>query len=249
MVLSALRYALNIKCIPYKTVWVELPDIEPLCKQLGAPPGGRRPGPLYTLPVIYDPNTKRHIADSSTIVRYLDDAYPSAPRLFPEGTDALHAAFQHAFQAVLFSGSGALVTIMRPVTYSALSPGRVQEYFTKTREEWFGKLDDVGPRGSPKHQGAWKELEDAFHTIAGWLVVSTTDSHGKERLFFGGDDTIIFADVTVAGFLKCLQVMYGQDSEEWQGVLRWDGGRWARSMEAFRRYDMVDAGSIAVLDM
>ncbi|TBU52346.1 hypothetical protein BD310DRAFT_998700 [Dichomitus squalens] len=53
------RFSLDIKGIPYKTVWVESPDIEPLCKKIGATAAEeRRDGtPLYTLPFIHDPNT------------------------------------------------------------------------------------------------------------------------------------------------------------------------------------------------
>lgn len=34
-------------------------------------------------------------------------------------------------------------------------------------------------------------------------------------------------------------------SEEWQDVLRWDGGRWGRFVDALREYEAVDEGSFA----
>ena len=70
------RYVLNIKRIPYKTVWVEYPDIKPLCLKIGASPAESLPdgSPLYTLPVIYDPNTQTPVSDSAAIARYLDKA-------------------------------------------------------------------------------------------------------------------------------------------------------------------------------
>ena len=37
------RFCLNIKNIPYKTVWVEFPDIENLCKKIGAEATGESP--------------------------------------------------------------------------------------------------------------------------------------------------------------------------------------------------------------
>ena len=92
-----LRYTLNIKGIPYRTVWVEYPDIKPLCLKIGAAATEKLPdgSPLYTLPVIFDPNTSKAIADSAAIARYLDVTYPThVPRLIPEDMDALHAAFQ-----------------------------------------------------------------------------------------------------------------------------------------------------------
>ena len=50
---------------------------------------------------------------------------------------------------------------------------------------------------------------------------------------------IIYADVTIAAFLKGLQVLLGEDDEEWRDVLIWDGGRWAM----FGQYGAVDVGS------
>ena len=38
------RYCLNIKGIPYKTVWVEYPDIEGVLKKLGGGSSGRWAG-------------------------------------------------------------------------------------------------------------------------------------------------------------------------------------------------------------
>ena len=76
-------------------MWVEYPDVEPLCKKIGAAPTGTKGAdgsPLYTLPTIYDPNTKTAVSDSSKIVRYLDATYPSSgPTLLPAELDALQA--------------------------------------------------------------------------------------------------------------------------------------------------------------
>ncbi|KZP02399.1 hypothetical protein FIBSPDRAFT_808778, partial [Athelia psychrophila] len=43
------RLALNIKGLPYRTVWVEYPDIEQLCKKIGAAKTNSAAAP-YTLP-------------------------------------------------------------------------------------------------------------------------------------------------------------------------------------------------------
>jgi hypothetical protein len=36
MISSPVRYALNYKKLPYKTVWLEIHEIEPFAKKLGA---------------------------------------------------------------------------------------------------------------------------------------------------------------------------------------------------------------------
>ncbi|KAI0682851.1 hypothetical protein BC835DRAFT_807562, partial [Cytidiella melzeri] len=53
------RYALNYKGIPYRTEWVEYPDIEPLCKKIGGSATAKKEDGRdhYTLPMIYDPST------------------------------------------------------------------------------------------------------------------------------------------------------------------------------------------------
>ncbi|KAI0725636.1 hypothetical protein C8Q72DRAFT_749831, partial [Fomitopsis betulina] len=51
------RYLLNIKDLPYRTQWLEYPDIAGYLRALGVPPTA--PGTIapYTLPAIYDPKT------------------------------------------------------------------------------------------------------------------------------------------------------------------------------------------------
>ncbi|KAL0961286.1 hypothetical protein HGRIS_006246 [Hohenbuehelia grisea] len=43
------RFALNYKGLPFKTVYVEFPDIEKVCKKIGAAPTSLKPNgdPLY----------------------------------------------------------------------------------------------------------------------------------------------------------------------------------------------------------
>ena len=39
--------------------------------------------PNYTVPAIWDESTRRFVMDSTPVLRYLDETYPGAPRLFP----------------------------------------------------------------------------------------------------------------------------------------------------------------------
>ena len=77
------RYLLNIKGVPYRTQWVEYPEIAPLIKSFGLPPNSNARTP-YTLPAIYDPRTKRAVMDSVEIAKYLDDEYPDTPAVTPK---------------------------------------------------------------------------------------------------------------------------------------------------------------------
>ncbi|KAI0720561.1 hypothetical protein C8T65DRAFT_633549, partial [Cerioporus squamosus] len=219
-------YCLNIKGIPYKTVWVEYPDIETVSERVGAAPTSTKPDgtPFYTCPFISDPNTQTAVSDTAAIARYLDKTYPGTHTLFPKETAALQHAFLRAFAAEVMPGPKddfARVAMLVPQTYAMLNE-RSQPYFRRTREALLGQaLEEVAPRGSERARGIWEGAREGFH--AG----------------------IVFADVAVAGVLAWTRFTFGEESEEWKGVLGWDGGRWGRFMEKFRQYEAVDAGSYA----
>ena len=229
---------MNFKGLPYKTVWVEYPDIEPLCKKVGASPGERRPdgSPLYTLPIIYDPNTKSVISDSAVIARYLDKTYPDTPRLIPEEADTLIAALWDAIFGAF--PDRAFVPILVPASLSILRPAS-QPYFRVTREKFFGgKLEELAPIGSEKRATAWQGVQRGLHRIAGWF-----EADGNEKLFFMGDAKgITYADIILASFFAWFKKSCGEESQEWKDVMSWDGGRWARFMGALEKYEAVDEG-------
>ncbi|TBU40735.1 hypothetical protein BD309DRAFT_869686 [Dichomitus squalens] len=229
------RFSLNIKGLPYKTVWVEYPDIEPLCKTIGATAAEkRRDGtPLYTLPVIHDPNTGAVLSDSAAIARYLDKTYPDTPTLIPPHLDALTAAFEDAFWSVFEPGYGYIICA---AMYDVLREGS-RPFFRQTRDKVLGKPGEIEP-GSEKRAQHWEKNRVGIHNIAKWLEMD-----GKDKLFFAGNDAgITYADITVAGFFMWFKKCCGEDSQEWADIRAWDGGRWKRFMEAFESFEVVDVG-------
>ena len=234
------RYCLNIKGIPYRTVWVEFPDIATFCTEIGAPPTAttRDAKPVYTLPVIYDPNTKATISESTRIAEYLDSAYPDTVALLPKGPEA--EQFQRACDKLLFGID--VLSIMVPGVYTSLNETS-QPYFRATREKRFGKLEELAPVGSDKRKKHWEGVKNTFHTIAELLQGKAE----QEKLFFSSGSEVSYLDIRVASNLMWIRAIYGDDSKEWQDVLEWDGGRWGRFMDAFRKYEAVDSGTIAKL--
>jgi hypothetical protein len=81
-----LRLALNYKCIPYKTVWVEYADVQKACIAIGAKATGKMSNgsTRYTLPTIAIPATGEVISDSPKIIAYLEEHFPEKA-LFPTG--------------------------------------------------------------------------------------------------------------------------------------------------------------------
>lgn len=231
------RYSLNIKGLPYTTVWTEYPDIAGLCQKIGAAPTSKGPdgSPKYTLPVIFDPNTRTAVSESAAIARYLDKTYPDTPALIPPETDALHAAFLHTFAALAKN----LLPVMVRATSVQLNP-RSEEYFRTTREAMFGaKMEEVAPVGSEKRAEYWTGVEKVLHLFAEWL-----EADGKQKSFFLGEK-VAFADIAIASFLVWVRVVLGKESKEWTDVLTWDGGRWARLIDTLKTYEAVDAGADA----
>ncbi|GJF00932.1 glutathione S-transferase [Phanerochaete sordida] len=222
------RYALNYKGLSYKTEWVEYPDIEALCKKIGAPPTEKKPdgSDHYTFPVIFDPNTQRVVADSGAIAEYLDAAYPDTPKLFPSGTRALQAAFHQLLRpsVMLHIRNSVLLRVCQN-----LRP-RSQEYFRRTREEGIGRT--LEQAGSEKD---WPMLVRGLT-----LVKECLDANGEEGNVLLMGDRICFADIQLAAMLTWMRVSLGENSEQWRKLLSLHEGRWAQFMERFSKYQQVD---------
>ncbi|KAI3599152.1 glutathione transferase fungal specific class A [Moniliophthora roreri] len=222
-------YTLNYKGIPYELVWVEYPDIENLCKSIGASATSTKADgrPHYTLPAIHDPNTGISIADSIKVAEYLDKTYPGKP-VIPPGTASLHKAFADAFIAKIYPS---LLQVTMPRTANNLNPSS-EEYFRRTKAARFGKaLTEVDPKGE-KRVEFWKQIETAYGTLDGWMK--------KEDQYVMGD-TVSFADFVIAASLLWIRVLWGEDSEEWKSVASWHDGRWGRLIKSLTPYEKLVA--------
>jgi len=224
------RVVLNYKGIPYRTEWVEFPDIESVSKKLGVKPTGQRSdgSPLYTLPVIHDPSTGAIVVDSFAIAQYLEKTYPNTPSVFPNATVGL----QNAFEATFMKSLDGLWRFIIPAVNSKLSPVS-QEYFRRTRETSFGKkLEDVIPTGDARTE-EWGKFEQGLARIHSYLTA--TDKTGP---FFLGD-TISWSDLVLFSFLYWIKLIWGEDSKEWKDIASWNGGRWEAHISALQKYNTV----------
>ena len=228
--IASLRFALNYKGLKYRTEWVEYPDIETLCKKIGAGPTAVKDDgitPHYTFPVIYDPSTKTVVADSTSIADYLDKTYPDSPPLYPRGTRGLHAAFDAVFWT---AGFWALFRIVVVAQCFGL-PERSYEYFRRTREVAYGRLEDIAPEGE-KREKEWKEVEAGMSKIASWMKAN------GDKPFLGGD-VPIYADMQIAARLIWARVVMGKDSKDWKRFQALDGGMWDRLLQQFEKWSAV----------
>ncbi|KAH9924678.1 uncharacterized protein BXZ73DRAFT_79228 [Epithele typhae] len=231
------RYTLNVKGLPYKTVWVEYPDIARLCDKLGpdATWVGRSGIPIGTLPIIYDPNTRRIVPESAAIARYLDRTYPDTPAVIPRETEVLVKAFQSAVYAAFADGFGRLIV---PAAHRVLRAAS-QPFFRSTREEDYkATLEELAPEGSAQREEYWKQIEQGFRQIEVWY-----EADGSSRLLVMGDERgVSFADFIVAGWCVWCRECFGEGSEEWGRIKQWNGGRWAKLLAKMEQYSFVDQG-------
>ncbi|KIM40954.1 hypothetical protein M413DRAFT_19076 [Hebeloma cylindrosporum] len=227
------RYTLNLKGIPYKTEWVEFPDIEPLCKKLGIPPTGKNAvgGDHYSLPAIHDPSTGVSLSDSLLIAEYLERTYPDTPQVFPHNTIALQVAFVDAFR----SNISAIWDFLTPAACAKFNP-RSEEYFRRTRKEWLGKdMEDMAPKGDAA-VAEWARFKNGLDKVDAWYSAKTGAVNGGPFLL---GKTPSWGDIVVASYFVMMRIVWGEDSEQWKDISSWNGGRWAGIVGALKSFEIV----------
>ncbi|KAL4070437.1 hypothetical protein J3A83DRAFT_4129717 [Scleroderma citrinum] len=215
------RFVLGYKGLPFKTEWIEYPDIAPRMKEIGATPNKRPDGSdIYTLPVISDPNTGAVVTDSWDIAVYLESTYPEKP-IFPKDTNGLIRALDTTYAD---QTQPAVAFIYLRVT-EILREQCSEEHYITTREKYFDKkLAEFSPEGPVRDQH-WSSLEKAFSTTMSWY--DKTDG----KWFMGS--TFSYADIIVACQLNWLKKVLHDD--EWRRIAAWRGGEWEEVLADVRR--------------
>ncbi|TFY51793.1 hypothetical protein EVG20_g10833 [Dentipellis fragilis] len=219
---------LNMKGLPYKTVWVEYPDIKSLALEIGAKPTATQVqvdgivGPHYTLPIIQDTRTGKVVSESTYIALYLEDTYPSSSvQLFPKGTRALQAAFAETFVAT--AGKPLWIPVAFETTIKLNPPSA--EYYLRQKALVAGKeLKDFAPEG-PVREKEWANVLAGLATVDHWLAV-------EEGPFLMGR-TLSYGDVVVAAYLAWYAAILGEQSPEWKDLMTVNKGRWAKVWDFF----------------
>ncbi|CAF9921931.1 MAG: hypothetical protein ALECFALPRED_001977 [Alectoria fallacina] len=178
------RLVLNLKGIPYKTEWLEYPDIAPTLKQLNIPPS-EPPATAYTSPTIRI--SDKYVTDSRKIADVLEKKNPS-PSLHLD-SPILKKVEELAPQCVMSLGPVFIPRIPRFM----LNP-RSAEYFERTREARFGmSLSQLEKEKGG--ESAWKAAEPK------WKELGTLLKAEGGPFFMG--KTVSYADLIVVGALHC----------------------------------------------
>lgn len=223
------RYALNVKELPFKTVWIEYPDVASTVQSIGGKPTGkwRHDGSdKYTLPVIYDPNTSTVVSESLEIARYLEKTYPNRGNDLFKGQSPLHAAFEHLMETTSIPHILRLCGVL--VGKNLLNEAS-HEYWWRFRALDIGMpLTDFCPKTVEDAAKVWEDLKKGQDKLA---VLYETD-----QVLIGGDKPV-YADCIMAGWWAMIKASYGTESAQWKAVSEWHGGKWVKIMDAMKQYE------------
>uniref|UniRef100_UPI0030131EB5 Fhb7-M10 n=1 Tax=Thinopyrum elongatum TaxID=4588 RepID=UPI0030131EB5 len=248
------RLALNFKAVPYTTTWVKLPDIERVCKEIGAEPSAfgllKEGKPYYTLPIIHDPATDSLIGDSFDIAAYLQRTYPAsgAGDLFPP--QKLDYAVGRDMQQLLFplseiraspeladyarfnSNVDAAFTAHVGLMVHGLPLDPATAEVTKAefvRRAGLSSWDDLEMVGEARDK-----MMQSFRNMLGDLAaLFRKDASGPFLL----GQRATYADMIVGGWLRMMRATL--PVSEWQEARAWHGGIFGRLHDALDKYAEV----------
>ncbi|KAI3285271.1 hypothetical protein DTO002I6_8747 [Penicillium roqueforti] len=188
-----IRLMLNYKNIPYKTIFLEFPDIEPTLKELGLVPEKSASRSKYTVPAIQHVPTNTYIMDSLPIAQFLESIYPNPPVPL---TSELGREIETKARGVL---GKAIYSSVMPREIRILSP-RSQEYFRRTREASLGhRLEDLLDEG--KEEQVWSDVSAAMGAVG--ELIRTNKADGPFVL--GARPS--YTDFFIAGSLQSIRVV------------------------------------------
>ncbi|KAM3423897.1 hypothetical protein BST61_g1292 [Cercospora zeina] len=237
------RLALNYKGVPYKTRWVQMPDIAAVREKLGVPANRTNAdgSPYHTLPVIEDKSTGALIGDTFEIAQYLDSTYPSeeGKNLFRPETIGLVAAHNAHIDGIFTKY--ALLCSKMPFDPSVAA--KVGEMFAK-RAAYIGKDMSVSEEQRQAmfiaFEAALGELSKAYRHEGGttdyfWLPKGTSLAQKQRgrvaKPFLDGQDPV-YADLIIGAWLKMFEA--SMPEEDWAQVRTWHGGLWGRVVDELK---------------
>ncbi|EMD96726.1 hypothetical protein COCC4DRAFT_199125 [Bipolaris maydis ATCC 48331] len=190
-----IRMMLNYKKLPYTTIFLEFPDIEPTLKELGIVPGPSAAG-RYTVPAIHHVPTNTYLMDSVPIANFIETTYPEPPVPL---TSELGCEIEAKARSVV--GTTFRASVMPREMY-ILSP-RAQEYFRRSREAMLGHpLEDLL---DPEKEGqAWKAADSGTRALGELMLTNKADG----PFVLGAKPSL--TDFFVAGNLQTAR-MVGED--------------------------------------
>lgn len=184
------RASLNYKQIPYKTEWIEYPDIADKFKSMGIPANAPEVNKKqFTIPAVRL-SDGRYIMDSKSIATVLEEIKPE-PSLH---LDSPYVQRTQDTIRALFPALGANVLPLIPVN---VLNQRSADYFNRTREKQYGmSLQDIY-KSDKAGENAWKSAEPAIDDLRKLL--------GEKEGPYVAGRTITYGDFILGGFWMFLK--------------------------------------------
>ncbi|EXJ65666.1 uncharacterized protein A1O5_11193 [Cladophialophora psammophila CBS 110553] len=180
------RLVLNYKGIPYKTEWIEYPDLKPTFSKFGIPPNSSGPYE-YTSPAIRLPSGE-YLMESRAIVDKLEQLHPS-PSLH------LNSPYLPRIEQLLPNLLGQVRPVFMPLVPKVFLNPPSYDYFVASREKALGmSLDEYAAKNTDK---AWEDVKPFVKELA---AIYAENSEGP---FLMGKQ-VSYADMMVLGFLKMM---------------------------------------------
>lgn len=213
------RYALNFKRANFITEWVDLSNVTPTRKSLGADPvrffsDGE---PFHTLPVITDRSSNMVVGDSFDIAVHLDRTHPNGPSLFRHSI-GLYAAFNAHIDSI-FPAGAPLCSESMPFNPETAEQSKAEFCRRIGVKTW----DELIVRGDER-----KKVLSAFQAALGEAAKYFRFSDGP---FIGGKEAD-YADIIIGGWL----MFYSQTLTEWEEIRMWHGGIWGKLHDGLEPY-------------
>ncbi|PQE22995.1 hypothetical protein CJF32_00004396 [Rutstroemia sp. NJR-2017a WRK4] len=190
LVVWRIRLMLNYKKIPYRTIFLEFPDIEPTLKGLGLVPLESSKG-KYTVPAIHHVPTNTYLIDSVPIAEFLESTYPE-PSLPLKSELGSH--IQEQLVPVIGSS---LQTSVLARELPILNP-RSQEHFRRTYEPLVGHpLEEL----IHKEEEAWASVDKETRAVGELML-----KNRAEGPFVLGEHPSM-TDFFIVGLIQCVRVV------------------------------------------
>ncbi|KAK3678884.1 hypothetical protein LTR78_001337 [Recurvomyces mirabilis] len=200
------RLALNYKGLPYRTEWVEYPDLKPKFTSLGIPPNDKtiNPQATFSSPAVKLPDDT-YVMDSHKIAQALEELQPEPSLHFENG-------YTDRVQSTVLEINKALAPIALPRIPENLLNEPSAAYFRETRAKRFGMTLEELAKSDKAGETAWKNAAPGIEQLRAILRENPDGPYVMGKI-------VSFADFIIAGFFR-----FGE-------ILDRDGDIFGRSMK------------------
>jgi glutathione S-transferase len=207
-----IRVMLNYKRIPYKSIFLDVVDIEPTLKALGMVPFEPEQDSRFTVPAIHHVPTNTYLMDSVPISHFLEETYPDPPAPVTRtelGTQVIIGALTQVMPL--------LMPLIEGPKWRAATPSAQSRY----RDVWEakagkGSYDAILEIDPAKEEETWEKMDAGLKAVGGMMTKNAAEGPYIE----GSKPT--YTDFFVAGTMCYLKSI---DEKAFNRLMAYPGWR------------------------